>query len=330
MNKTVDSKGKIALVIGATGGIGGAVAEALLAQGWYVRALTRRADTASMTSARLAGIEWHVGDAMNQADVIRAAEGVSCIFHGANPPKYQRWRELALPMLENSIEAAKVNDARLIFPGNLYNYGPDAWPLISEGSPQNPSTRKGVVRAEMEQLLKRASDQGARIFIVRAGDFFGAHAPSAWFSTLLVKANKPLRSITFPGGGDIGHAWAYLPDLALTITQLATLESSLPNFETYHFGGHWLCRGDLMTDAIRRVAEKPTLPIRHVPWPLLYLASPFVGVLREMLEMRYLWQQPIKLDNTKLLSVLGIEAHTELDAAVKASLLALGCLASTH
>lgn len=317
---------KTALVIGATGGIGGAVAEALLAHGWQVRALTRRSDTANTPAGRLAGIEWRQGDAMNAADVMQAAKGVDCIFHGANPPKYQRWRELALPMLENSIAAARANGARLIFPGCLYNYGPDAWPLVSESSPQNPLTRKGQIRVEMEQLLQHAGADGTRIIIIRAGDFFGAHGPSAWFSTLLVKAGKPLRSIFFPGGGDIGHAWAYLPDLAETIARLAAIESTLPACESYHFGGHWLERGHLMADAIRRAADNPKLPIRQVPWLLLQIISPFVSVLREMLEMRYLWQEPIRLDNRKLISVLGAEPHTELDVAVKTSLIELGCL----
>lgn len=49
------------------------------------------------------------------------------------------------------------------------------------------------------------------------------------------------------------------------------------------------------------------------------LAAPFVEMCREMLEMRYLWNTPVELDNTKLLAFLGAEPHTTLDRAVAQS-----------
>ena len=39
-------------------------------------------------------------------------------------------------MLRNAIAAARLSGARLIFPGNVYNYGADAWPVVGETSPQ--------------------------------------------------------------------------------------------------------------------------------------------------------------------------------------------------
>jgi nucleoside-diphosphate-sugar epimerase len=322
--------GKTALVIGATGGIGGAAAQAFLARGWRVRALTRRPLAAGLLPGApkgLSGIEWLPGDAMNQADVVRAAHGVDCIVHGANPPRYTRWRELALPMLANSIEAARVSGARLIFPGNVYNFGPDAWPVVNEQSPQHPTTRKGAVRVEMEQMLQRAAQtQGVRSMVVRAGDFFGGHSPSSWFSTLMVKPGQPVKVVRFPGQAEVGHAWAYMPDLAETMVRLAEVQQGRPDFDVFHFGGHWTPRTIDMAEAIRRAVGDPHLPIKALPWWLVYAAAPFVTMLREIIEMRYLWQVPLRLDNRKLLSVLGTEPHTPLDDAVRQSLRELGCL----
>jgi hypothetical protein len=42
-------------------------------------------------------------------------------------------------------------------------------------------------------------------------------------------------------------------------------------------------------------------------------------------EMRYLWQQPFKLENARLLRFLGSETHTPLDVAVGSTLKGLGC-----
>ncbi len=56
------------------------------------------------------------------------------------------------------------------------------------------------------------------------------------------------------------------------------------------------------------------------------LASPFIATFREMLEMRYLWRTPVRMDNAKLTAVLGYEPHTPLEEAVEATLLGMGSL----
>ncbi|HUN50839.1 MAG TPA: NAD(P)H-binding protein [Candidatus Sulfotelmatobacter sp.] len=319
--------GRLALVIGATGGLGGEVARALLAHGWRVRALHRHPEQAAASRAGLGPVEWRAGDAMREDDVVEAARGASLIFHGANPPAYRNWRGLALPMLANAIAAARQSGARLVFPGNIYNFGPDAWPVVRETSPQQPRTRKGAVRVEMERMLAEAAGSGrVRVLVLRAGDFFGAPAPASWFQTVMVRPGRPLRSVTYPGRREAGHAWAYLPDLAETVARLADIEADLPACETLHFAGHWLARGVAMAEAIRRAAGDDRLPIRRFPWPALYAAAPFVRLFREVLEMRYLWRVPLRLDNAKLVALIGPEPHTPLDQAVRQSLVGLGCL----
>jgi len=172
---------QLALVIGATGGIGGAVAERLVAQGWRVRAMNRNPDAARIGREDL---EWVKGDAMVEADVVTAAEGAQLIVHGANPPAYKNWAGLQLPMLTATIAAAKASGARIVFPGTVYNFGPDAFPSLNEASPQNPITRKGAIRVRMEEALARAAaEDGLKVLIVRCGDFFGPKSgASSWLT----------------------------------------------------------------------------------------------------------------------------------------------------
>jgi nucleoside-diphosphate-sugar epimerase len=308
---------KTALVLGATGGIGGAVARALLRRGWQVRALTR--DPSRVAGGDLDGAAWIAGDAMRPEDVMAAAQGATILFHGVNPPGYRNWRGLAIPMLRHSIAAATASGARLIYPGSVYNFGPDAWPLCAEDSPQTPRTRKGRIRVEMEAMLRAAVPQGLRFLTVRAGDFFGPKAPSSWVTKLMMADGKPLRAVTTPEVPGIGHAWAYLPDMAETIARLAAREAELPAAEIFHFGGHFLA-GRQMAEAVRRAVGDDRLPIRGFSWLPVYLGAPFVTFLREVIEMRYLWREEIRLDNRRLVAVLGEEPHTALDAAVDATL----------
>jgi nucleoside-diphosphate-sugar epimerase len=310
---------RIALVIGATGGIGGEAASALVRHGWTVRALTRRAQPAR------SGIEWIEGDAMIAADVARAARGVQLIVHAANPPGYKDWDKLVLPMLDNTIAAAKAQGARILLPGTVYNFGLEVFPLIDEAAPQNPTTRKGKIRVEMELRLKAASAQGARVLIVRAGDFFGPHAGNNWFGQMVIKPGAPVKSVTEPSAKGLAHAWAYLPDLAETMARLLDRADRLGAFEVFHFGGHLLAWGD-MAASVRRVTGQPKLPVMGFPWWLVVALSPVVRVFGEMAEMRYLWREPLALDDRKLRAFLGDVPHTPLDAAIAASLRALGCL----
>ena len=312
---------KIALVIGANGGIGRESCLALQRRGWQVRALVRNLPS----EPNEPGIHWIKGDAMSLTDVLNASQGAHVIVHAVNPPGYRNWDQLVLPMLENTIEAAKANYARVVLPGTIYNYGPDAFPLLQESSAQQPPTRKGEIRVAMERKLADATREGVRTLILRCGDFIGPHAGNTWFSQGLIKAGSPLKTMRYPGDYRIGHAWAYLPDVAETIARLLEREDQLADFDSFHFGGYWL-DGHGMLDALRRAADQPQLAAGHFSWWLTALVAPFMETLRELRKMRYLWKSPVQLDDRKLLAFLGGKPYTPIDEALRATLIGIGCL----
>src|SRR6516165_2309366 len=314
-----------ALVLGASGGIGGEVARRLAARGWIVRALHR--DPSRLSSADKAeNFTWLRGDAMSAADVAAAAAGASVIVHAVNPPGYRHWGKLVLPMLENTVAAARAAGARIILPGTVYNFGPGAFPAPHETSPQHPLTVKGGIRVAMERRLRAAADAGTPVLIVRAGDFFGPKAANNWFSQGLVQAGRPVTAITYPGRPGIGHQWAYLPDVAETMVRLLEQSGRLEPFAVFHMEGHWDADGTQMIAAIRKAMGNPNIKLRRLPWPLLRLLSPFVPFFRELAEMRYLWTTPIHMGNAKLTALLGAEPHTPLDIAVRDSLIGIGSM----
>jgi nucleoside-diphosphate-sugar epimerase len=145
----------------------------------------------------------------------------------------------------------------------------------------------------------------------------------------IVKPGVPAQVIRNPGRDGIGHQWAYLPDVAATIVQLLERDDGRAAFERFHMDGHWDATGRAMAEAIQRVvlAHTGRAPrIARFPWALALLASPFVTLLRELREMRYLWRVPLRMDNARLVAALGREPHTPLDEAVRATLVGLGIL----
>ncbi|MPV60859.1 hypothetical protein CFB46_28300 [Burkholderia sp. HI2761] len=323
---TIDAGGtqRQALVLGASGGIGGEVARQLRDAGWQVRALKRGLDAEVVERD---GIAWMRGDALDRDAVVRAARGCGVIVHAVNPPGYRNWATQVLPMIDNTIAAARAAQATVVLPGTVYNFGADAFPVLREDAPQHPATRKGAIRVELERRLQDASAHGVRAIVVRAGDFFGPQLGNSWFSQGLIKPGRPVAAISVPSRG-VGHQWSYVPDVARVMVELIERRETLEPFARFHLGGHWDEDGMQMARAVQRVAQRHGMrpALRDFPWWLVWVAAPFVTTLRELLEMRYLWREPVRMDNARVTAVLGREPVTPLDTAVEATLAGLGCL----
>ncbi len=334
---------RAALVVGVANGIGGAVAAARARRGGGVRALADAGGGGPAVAADRVppGAErpdwtWAPGDAMDPAAAIAAAAGVRVIVYAVDPPPGRDAERLVLATLDHTIRAARASGARVLVAGTLDGYGPhDLGPgraaVVHDDAPQHPATRAGRLRAEVEQQLEMAAAPAlgrgrVRSLVVRMGDVFGPRAGRSWFSRALVRPGRPVTRVTYPGAPGVGHAWAYLPDVAEAFARLAERESALGPFDRLHFAGHWDADGTEMVAAIARAAGADALPVRRPPWALVRLAAPFRAEARELLAVRHLWSTAVWPDNTRLASVLGAEPHTPLDAAVAATLLDLGCL----
>ena len=309
---------KKAIVIGANGAFGKSVANALKSKGWQVTGFMRSSKPTSLYDQTIEG------DAKNTEQVVSACAGRSLIIYGVNPP-YQEWTSNALPMLENTIAAAKTSGATILFPGNIYNYGPDAGELLTETSPQNPVSRKGKIRVAMERALAEAANDGVNTIVLRMGDFFGPGAVSTWFEAGLFGGKPGIpKSIAYPGDLNIGHSWAYIPDIGEAAARL--IDAHTPSgFETFNFPGHFTKNGTELVDAINAtMLEKTgkTIPVKAFPWSFLQLVRPFIRMVNELFEMRYLWDVPHRLDGTKLTAVIGPLPQTPLNDAVRATLAA--------
>lgn len=315
--KDAAPNGETALILGITGAFGGAMAAMLARRGFAIRALSRHPQPADASPFP---VEWVVGDAMDRSAVVSAAEGVNLIVHGVNPPKYQRWRQLAIPMLANSIDAASMAGATILFPANIYVFDSRSGTVVSESSPKRPTTDKGRVRLEMEQMLEAAAHaKGVRSISLRVGDFFGPGVAASWFAQCVAKGGREAKVLQNPSSPGVGHAWAYVPDLAEAFGRLVDRRASLDPFTLLHFAGHW-DPDNAICETAHEIIGRPALPIKRFSWFTMYLGSPFVPFLRELIRMRWLWQYPLRLDNTRLLRTIGAEPHTPLREAVAGAL----------
>ncbi|MDP4076079.1 NAD-dependent epimerase/dehydratase family protein [Acidovorax sp. A1169] len=320
------------LILGARGRLGLAAARAFAQAGWQVRAQVRP----GAAGPAVPGVQWIAVAPQDTPALVAAAQGAQVVVHAMNPAyTHKAWRKEAPMLMDAAIEVTRTLGATLMLPGSVYNYGRAMPPVLREDTPQTALDFKGRLRIHLEQRLQAATRDGAmRAVVVRAGDFFGSGAGS-WLDQSIAK-DLPKGRVTWPGPLDISRPWAYLPDLARTLVRVAEERHRLSAFDTLHFAGQqvtahqWVRVLSAVAAEQGWAADAQTLRAGQLPWPLLRMAGLVVPHLAALADMRYLWNTPHRLDNTRLAALIGEEPHTPFEQAVRRALHDLGLLAPAH
>lgn len=298
------------LVLGINGRIGHQAAESFLEAGWQVAGFGRS------NREPIAGVTFIEGNAGNPAEIARAAADADVVVNALNLP-YDKWHSgRAEAQLEAVLSGLKGSGKTLLFPGNIYNFGAKQH-VLAPDTPQRPSRDKGEIRVRLEQRLKSAAEAGdVQVLVLRSGDFYGPGATGTYFDlAMLTKLKRGI--LQYPADPAVWHSWAYLPDLGRAYVKLAETRAGLGRFENFHFRGHFVT-GSQMIAAVQAGLPRQMRVVRF-PWWQLRLLSPFMPILRELLKMRYLWEEPHELRDARLDALLGEGAHTPFEQAVAAT-----------
>ncbi len=299
------------LILGATGGFGGAVLAQALARGRQVRALARNAHEARGRLGAPVGLEWVTGDGRDAASVLRAAQGASAIVHGIDVAPGERLA--VLPAIAACVAAAaRETGIPVVLPGSVHPLGRPGADAFGEGAPIAPVSGRG--RAEAE-VMARLGD-GTRLLTLRAGWHFGpgmAGGPAAgMFAALRVG-----RSPWFPGDASRPQAWSFLPDLACAALDL--LGRDWQGSQVVHGPTLDMAPSALARD-IARAAGHPGAGLRRRPWWQMRLAALADPVARDLVEQRYLWDGGVRLAPGRLATLLPGFVATDADQAIARTL----------
>ncbi|MHA6264768.1 Rossmann-fold NAD(P)-binding domain-containing protein [Arenibacterium sp. CAU 1754] len=278
------------LILGASGRFGRNAALAFEAAGWTVRRFDRARD-----------------------DLSRAAWGADVIVNGWNP-LYPDWQRQVPMMTQQVIRVARQTGATVVIPGNVYVFGEGSPDLWSQTTPHGARNSLGKLRIDMERAYAAS---GVKTIVLRAGDYIDTGATGNWFDKVLIRSlNRGV--FTYPGDPDVPHAWAYLPDVARAVVDLAEMRDSLPVFSDIPFPGYTLS-GRQLAAVVDRITPQ-TVRLKHMSWLPVILLRPVWGMARYFLEMRYLWSKPHALDETKFRALLPDFRDTPVETAVASAL----------
>ena len=294
-------------VLGAGGGLGRNVVDAGLAAGHDVVALVRDAAKAQLPPA----VTTVLGDAANVDDLVRAMTGADATMFCVNPA-LATWLTAFPPLLDAAIEGARRSGTRLLFPANVWVFGPGrAGDLVDERRAASPTSQRGAMRATLEQRLRTA---GIRHAVVRLPEFYG---PSVVTLTAYpFRAALAGKRAMWPGKLDAQVELVYMPDAGKALVAVGTAADG--DGEVFHLSGARTTPRQFIERVFAAAGAKPRA--FGVPRFALAAAGLFDRTIRAVADIGHLWTAPILLDGAKYRARFGGLPLTSLDEAVAATM----------
>ena len=291
-------------VIFGTGAIGLALCESLRRRDVGAIRMVNRSGKADVPT----GVEVVAADVSDPALAVAAAKGATSVYQALNPP-YAQWVELFPGLQAGVVAAAEAAQARLVSMENVYMYGRPAGSPLTEDRPYLAHTKKGQLRGRMADALMAAHRAGRiEVAIGRASDYFGPNGGAQ--SNLGDRLFGPAlagKTASLLGDPDQPHTYTYIPDIGEGLAVLGLHPDAvgeiwhLPNDPDIRTTRH-------LVEVAYRLAGQPKAKVRVLPAPLISAVGLLNPTVRELSEMRYLFQEPFVVDSSKIRDRLGVVA----------------------
>ena len=306
---------RIAL-LGGAGAAGFSIAAAFRAEGTPYRVIGRsdRHLRQAFGSDPLAEIKaWNLDDGLSTRQALTGIDTAIYLI-GVNYWQFELHPILMSKILE-SAQLAGVR--RMLLVGTVYPYGRRQANPVAEDHPRNPHTFKGRMRKEQEDILFAAHAQGKiQACELRLPDFYGPGVDKSFLWSAFVAAKKGGRAQLI-GPIDTPHQFVFVPDAGPIVSRLLKTEAAWG--QTWHFAGSG-------ATTQREVVKKIFAAAGRAPKMLvagkttLRLMGLFSPLMREMVEMHYLQTDPVLMDDSRLVKLLGSIQRTSYDEGIRLTL----------
>lgn len=297
----------IATVFGATGPIGTALVQVLSSQHSDMKILAVSRSTSSrLASMNLPNVEMVKGDVENLDEVFRVTESSDIIFccvgFGSQySTKY--WAATWPDVVDNLLKATRGGTKKFVFCDNLYAYG------TGTISPQKPCVPPGkdskmAVRSLLHQKIEQhMKEYPGTAVAVGSSDFFGPHLIVSTIGDV-VFGNIAEGKAPIAFGRDKIHALCFASDFAAALALVSTQPKAFDKFWIApHYHGKTVQE---FADDVSKAAGKKPREVFVPPVWMIYLLSPFWGVMHDMKDMLGIWNQDYIVDDSDFIREFGM------------------------
>ena len=280
-------------ILGSGGAIGIELAKALTKYTTDLRLVSRNPkkinDTDKLFSA----------DLTDREQVFKAVEGSEIVYLTVGfDYNTKHWQKVWPELINNVVDACIQHNVKLVFFDNIYAIGGDNVKHITENSPVSPTSKKGIVRAAVDQvILDGIEKRGLHAIIARSADFFSGIKEKSLVMNLVYDNLKKGKKAQWFCNAKVIHSCSYTPDLAIGTAMLGNTPDAydqiwnLPTDPQKITGEGWI---DLFAKEMNVSNKYTVLP----KWRLRVLGI-FVPILREMVEMCYQFDRDYFFDSSK-------------------------------
>jgi len=303
-------------IFGAAGPIGRAVARELRFRDISFRAVGRTAAKLQEAFGEMRQAEVHAADLADPAAATEAARGADTIIYAVGVP-YTSF-QLHPKLMQTTVDAAAAAGVRnLVVVSSVYSYGVPETRTVLESHPRNPTTFKGRMRKEQEDIAFRAQLEGRlQSLVVRLPDFYGPWADVS-LGNMILRAALSGKKADWLGSPDKLHEFVYVPDTGPVMVELASRPECYG--QSWNFGGVGeITGGEFMTLVYRQLEREPKW--RTIGLTKLKIAGLVDPLVKEMVEMHYLAETPVILDDGRLKKTLGAVQKTSYKEGIQKTL----------
>lgn len=309
-------------ILGSGGAIGIELAKALTAYTSGIRLVSRNPKKVNPND------ELFSADLTNRENVFKAIEGSEIVYVTVGFAYHiKTWQIMWPPFIKNVIDACLQHNARMVFFDNVYAIGGDNVKHITEESPISPCSKKGEVRAEVDNLILDAiAHRKLNAIIARSADFFSEVKATSMSMNLIYDNLSKGKNAQWLCDAKKIHNMSYTPDLAKGTAILGNTPDAynqvwnLPTDDEKITGEGWI---DLFAKEMNTNNKYQVLP----NW-LIKILGLFIPIMKELPEMNYQYDRDYFFDSSKFNKRFNY-TPTKNAEAVKQTILRLKSIASS-
>lgn len=196
------------------------------------------------------------------------------------------WKEKWPAFMKNLIQSCKKHKVKIVFLDNMYMYDPKYLSDMTEETPSNPNSKKGIIRKEVADLLTEEFSKGdVEGIIARSADFYGPGVEKSAMTMTVYNNLLKDKNPQWIGKLDVLHSFTHSKDIGKALALLGNTPDAynqvwhLPTTEVKLTSRQWI---ELMMKAMNKQKKIQTLPTS-----MLGFIGLIVPILRELKDVAY-------------------------------------------